>query len=82
MIITHVRQCSPMQMRACWLARNDWTDFGAIDTDDGLSGYAAARRVFTWFRRCCANAGDVEGLWDAMYRHCGLWTQGHCDDGD
>ena len=55
--------------------------------DTVLAG--VARRVFTWFQTVLrevligANAGDVEGVWDAMYRHtAGLWAQGDCDDGD
>ena len=79
MIITHVRAVQPEADRAPAGWRGDIGQILVrIDTDDGLSGYgvggggaAGIHVVQTVLREVLigANAGDVEGLWDAMYRH-------------
>ena len=79
MIITHVRAVQPDADRAPAGWRGDIGQILVrIDTDDGLSGYgvggggaAGIHVVQTVLREVLigANAEDVEGLWDAMYRH-------------
>ncbi len=79
MVITHVRAVQPEAGRAPKGWRGSLGQILVrIDTDDGLSGYgvggggaAGIHVVQTVLREVLigARADDVEGLWDAMYRH-------------